>query len=185
MAIQKTVRMLKEKAKARGASAVKLISTAEVFAEDYVRQKCKFGCRRYGVRLTCPPYTSTPAETKKWLRDYKKSLLIEFSGMAKADEQRQVHDIGVELERDAFLSGLYRPLVLVSGPCRYCDPCVAEKTDNRGTMTKANCKFPLKARPSMEAVGIDVYKTVRKAGFSVHPVKEGEPFKSFILLLLE
>jgi predicted metal-binding protein len=37
----------------------------------------------------------------------------------------------------------------------------------------------------MEAVGIDVYKTARKAGFSINVVKEGQLYKSFILLLLE
>lgn len=182
---QKTVKMLTDKAKAKGASSVKLISTADVFVEDYVRQKCQYGCKMFGIRLTCPPYTPVPDETREWLRNYKKALLIEFSGMRKEDEQRQVHEIGVELERDAFLSGLYRPLILVSGPCRYCTPCVAEQAADRGTMTKANCKFPMKARPSMESVGIEVYKTVRKAGLKVDIVKGGEPYKSFLLLLLE
>ncbi|MFH1821028.1 MAG: DUF2284 domain-containing protein [Methanobacteriota archaeon] len=182
---QKTVKMLTEKAKRKGASSVKLILTTDVFVEDYVRQKCQYGCKMFGIRLTCPPYTSTPEETRKWLKDYKKALLIEFKNMGKEDEQRQIHDIAVELERDAFLSGLYRPLVLVSGPCRYCTPCVAEKAENRGTMTKANCKNPMKARPSMEAVGIEVYKTVRNAGLKVEIVKGGEPYKSFLLLLLE
>jgi len=182
---QKVVKMLSDKAKAKGASSVKLISTSDVFIEDYVRQKCQYGCKMFGIRLTCPPYTSTPEETRKWLNDYKKALLIEFSGMGKEGEQREMHEIAVELERDAFLSGLYRPLVLVSGPCRYCTPCVAEAAADRGTMTKANCKFPMKARPSMESVGIEVYKTVHKSGLKVNIVKEGEPYKSFFLLLLE
>jgi len=38
----------------------------------------------------------------------------------------------------------------------------------------------------MEAVGIDVYSTARRAGFEIHVVREkSEPFKSFGLLLLE
>ena len=173
------------KAKASGASSVKLIHTRDVFVEDYVRIKCQYGCRMYGIRLTCPPYTPTPEETRKWLSAYSKALLIEFKNLKDREDLTRVHEIGVSLERDAFLSGFYRALVLVSGPCRYCKSCVAEKVKNRRLLSKADCVHPLKARPSMEAVGIDVYKTVRKAGFSINVVKEGELYKSFILLLLE
>ncbi len=185
MVLQKTVKMLADKAKANGASSVKLISTADVCVEDYVRQKCQNGCRRFGVRLTCPPYTSTPEETRKWIKDYKKGLLIEFKLRGAAEQQVKAHEMAIDLERDAFLSGLYKAMILVSGPCRYCTPCVAEQAKDRGTMTKANCRFPMKARPSMEAVGIDVYKTIRKAGFRLEVAKEGKPYKSFMLLLLE
>jgi predicted metal-binding protein len=180
-----SLRALFEKAKEMGASSAKLISTKDVFVEDYVRIKCQYGCRMYGIRLTCPPYTPTPEETRKWLKNYSKALLIEFKNLKNREDLSRVHEIGVALERDAFLSGFYRALVLVSGPCRYCKPCVAERAKNRGSLSKADCVYPLKARPSMEAVGIDVYKTARKAGFSINVVKEGQLYKSFILLLLE
>lgn len=31
------------------------------------------------------------------------------------------------------------------------------------------CRFPLKARPSMEAVGIDVYRMVASSGWEIYP----------------
>jgi predicted metal-binding protein len=32
------------------------------------------------------------------------------------------------------------------------------------------CPYPLKARPSMEAVGIDVFRLVTKAGWDIYPI---------------
>jgi predicted metal-binding protein len=32
------------------------------------------------------------------------------------------------------------------------------------------CPYPLKARPSMEAVGIDVYGLVTKVGWDIYPI---------------
>ncbi|MEM3420768.1 MAG: DUF2284 domain-containing protein [Candidatus Hadarchaeum sp.] len=183
--VTEPLQVLIERAKETGASSVKMISTDNVFIEDYVRIKCQYGCRMYGIRLTCPPHTPTPEETRKWLRGYKYGLLMEFRNMKDEEDQRQVHEKSLELEREAFFMGFYRALLLVSGPCRYCNPCVAEKSENRSLLSKADCLYPRKARPSMEAVGIDVYKTARKAGFEINVIKDREPYKSFVLLLLE
>ncbi|MGQ9787774.1 MAG: DUF2284 domain-containing protein [Candidatus Hadarchaeaceae archaeon] len=183
--VSEPLQALIEKTKATGASSVKIISTGDIFVEDYVRIKCQYGCRMYGIRLTCPPHTPTPEETRGWLKDYSKGLLMEFRNMKDEEDQRRVHEKALALEREAFLSGYYRALLLVSGPCRYCNPCVAEKAENRGLLSKADCLHPRKARPSMEAVGIDVYKTARKAGFEINVIKDNAPYKSFVLLLLE
>ncbi len=31
--------------------------------------KCKYGCGAYGTRLTCPPYSPTPDETRRMLSE--------------------------------------------------------------------------------------------------------------------
>jgi predicted metal-binding protein len=33
-----------------------------------------------------------------------------------------------------------------------------------------NCPYPLKSRPSMEAVGIDVYGLVTRVGWKIYPI---------------
>jgi hypothetical protein len=46
--------------------------------------------------------------------------------------------------------------------------------------------YEIKARPSMEACGIDVYETSRNAGFRIEPVREKSDYvKYFGLLLME
>ncbi|MEL7567234.1 MAG: DUF2284 domain-containing protein [Dehalobacterium sp.] len=48
------------------------------------------------------------------------------------------------------------------------------------------CKNTKEARPSMEASGIDVFETVRRAGIPLRTVAEGDDFvKYFAILLLE
>ena len=37
-------------------------------------------------------------------------------------------------------------------------------------MTGAKCRFSILARPSMEAVGIDVYKLATSVGWDIYPI---------------
>ena len=182
---EKIVKTLMKSAEDKGAINVKPILTRDVVVEDYVRQKCQYGCKKYAKTFCCPPYSPTPDETRKTLKSYSRALLIEFGLTGGEEEQRKVHEASFELEREAFLSGLYNAMVYVSGPCRFCAVCPAETLENRNQFSKKDCKNPLKARPSMEGAGIEVYKTVRRAGLKVDVVKGGEPYKSFVLLLLK
>jgi predicted metal-binding protein len=92
MSFEKIVKTLTEHAKEKGASSVKLISTTEVFVEDYVRQKCQYGCKMYARKFTCPPYSPSPDQTRKTLKGYDQALLIEFAGMKEEGEQLKVHE---------------------------------------------------------------------------------------------
>ena len=181
---KQTVDKLIESARSKGAKSAKLIPTKDVVVEDYVRRKCQFGCKMYAKRFCCPPYTPTPEETRRSLKNYSDALLIEYAGLGGVDEQRKVNEKMVELEREAFLGGLYKASIYIGGPCRYCATCPAEDVQYPSSFSKRECKNPLKARPSMESCGIEVYKTVRKAGFKIDVVKSGEPYRSFMLLLL-
>ena len=185
MRFEKIVEMLRKSAKEKGANSAKLIPTKDIFVEDQVRQKCQYGCDRFARLFTCPPYAPTPDETRKILKNYNQGLLVEFTGLRDKEEQRGVHEMMFELEKEAFLNGLYKAFAYAAGPCRICESCPAEKVENPNEFSKKDCKNPEKARPSMEACGINVYRTARKAGCKINVVKEGERFKSFGLLLLE
>lgn len=177
--------LLTESAKKKGANSAKLIPVREIFVEDYVRLKCQYGCDEYSRCFTCPPFSPTSDETRRMLKNYNWALLVEFAGLAKKADQRGLHDVMFELEREAFLNGFHRAFSFTAGPCRLCDVCPAEEIENLNEYSKKYCKNPEKARPSMEACGIDVYRTARNAGYQIEVVKEGEIFKSFSLLLLE
>ena len=182
---KKIVETLMKRAKEKGAKSVKLIPTRDVFAEDFVRQKCRYGCEDYAKSFTCPPYAPTPDETRKILKSYKQGLLLEFSRVRNKKDQPNVREIMYELEREAFLNGLYRAFAYTAGPCKICEICPAVKIENPNEFSKIKCVNPSKARPSMEACGINVYKTVRKAGFKLDVVTGGECYKCFSLLLLK
>ncbi len=135
----------------------KLIDPKEVAIEEWVRLKCQYGCDGYGLCLTCPPYTPEPSQTRKILDSYRIAILL-----WQPEGWRSLREICAELERELFLLGYYKAFTMPSGPCELCDPCPLEYP----------CRHPEKARPSMEACGIDVYATVRKFGFPIDVVKD-------------
>jgi len=182
---RKIVEKLSKTSKEKGGQSIKLISARQIAVEDFVLLKCKYGCKDYGKFYTCPPYTPKPEETRKILKKYKWAMLIEFEGATGRESRRKTQIVMAELEREAFLSSLHRAFAFAPGSCKICAACPAEKAENPCEFDKRQCKDPVRARPSMESCGIDVFTTVRKAGLKIDIVKEGKNFKNYGLLLLE
>lgn len=174
-----------------GATAVKIISPQDVVVAQWVRNKCQVGCRHFAKRFTCPPYSPTPQETVDVLRSYDQALLVEFADryreqLREEPERSMLHNTLYNMERTAFLSGYEKALCYEAGPCLLCKECPAEKLENPDLILKKECIHPKEARPAMEAAGIDVFSTVRRAGLEIHVIREkSDPFKSFGLLLLD
>jgi predicted metal-binding protein len=103
-----------------GADRAKVIRASSVVTAEWVRWKCQFGCPGYGKRLTCPPYSPTPEQTKCLLADYRQAVLM----CADGDRHEQITSIAVRLEREAFLSGYYKAFGMGAGPCRLCERCL-------------------------------------------------------------
>ncbi len=53
-----------------GAAKAKIVKAEDVIVADWVRLKCQYGCGGYGKRLSCPPYSPTPSETRKVMAGY-------------------------------------------------------------------------------------------------------------------
>ena len=155
-------------AKKLGAKDAKIISPKNVFTAPWVRLKCQFGCGGYGQTLTCPPYSPKPEETRKMLDCYSKAILIHCS-----EDWHDIKGLVAKLERKVFLSGYHKAFGMGSGPCRYCSECNFRE-----------CTYPEKARPAMEACGIDVFKTARKNGFHIEVVKNRNCRGNYFGLLL-
>lgn len=142
-----------KKAKKLSAKATRVIPAKSIVTAGWVRFKCRFGCDGYGQTLTCPPYSPSPEETKDLIADYKYALLI------RGDEHVSISNIVAVLEKELFLDGYYKAVGMGAGPCQLCVKC------------PRSCRHPEKARPSMEACGIDVYSTVRANGFPIEVLK--------------
>ncbi|MEW6355301.1 MAG: DUF2284 domain-containing protein [Planctomycetota bacterium] len=135
----------------RGAIDTKVVSPAKVFTAAWVRLKCQYGCGGYGQCLTCPPHSPTPLETREVLDCYKQAILV------RGDETTNIRGIVADMEREIFLAGYYKAFAYGCGPCSLCRECDFEK----------GCRHPYKARPAMEAAGIDVFATARSAGMPI------------------
>lgn len=188
--IKKDLEELRNLALKKGASRAEIINTNAIVIDDRVQLKCRYPpCINYGRSLMCPPYTPTAKEFREIVKNYKYAIIFQID--KKIDEEIQKYikneeatlpdlyndekfvklaskkDIwtnGIEtskiifaLEREAFKKGYHFALGLTSGPCRLCETCDP----------KNPCKHPWEARPSMEAVGIDVSKTAENAGFKI------------------
>lgn len=160
-----------QEALAAGAADARLISTDTVVTAQWVRFKCQFGCSGFGEFLTCPPYSPTPEKTALMLREYKTALLVH------ANKRGRITPLLIRLERRAFLDGYYKALALGAGPCALCKSCHPEES---------GCRHPEKARPAMEACGIDVYQTARNNGLPIEVVTGSAcPQNYYGLLLIE
>ncbi len=151
-----------------GPQGVARVSPADVVTAEWVRMKCQFGCGGYGRCLTCPPHSPEPQRTRRMLDEYSTAYLIRWGSEGGG------RDVLAEIERDTFLAGWYRAFVFAEGPCSLCRPCPLEPP----------CRHPREARPSMEACGIDVYETARRAGFPLQVVTTHEDKPNFYSLLL-
>ena len=168
--------------KGRPAEA-KLIHPGTVVTAPWVGMKCRYGCAGYGKGYCCPPETPTFEETKKMLECYQRAILFHYESAKVPGENRleklgEFFDALVTLEGEIFKDGFYKAFVFLAGPCHLCKEC--------GKIKGTACLFGTKARPSMEACGIDVYQTARNNGFPVRPLRDKtETQNDYCLLLVD
>ena len=87
-----------------------------------------------------------------------------------------LNETNVRLEKAIFLDDYYKAWSMGTRACRLCKKC-----DPTGF-----CRHRSKARPSMEACGIDVYKTARSNGFVMKVLRSHDEERNhFGLVLVE
>jgi predicted metal-binding protein len=176
---------LSEFALKSGASRAKIIDTRQIAIDERVQLKCRYPpCVNYGRNLMCPPFTPPAREFEAIVAKYKCALLVQVdakipepvlpkiskdgaklvdivkedgeSGLNNYlnDDWKRFHSLISNIERESFKRGYYLSLGLVMGSCRLCEECDTMKA----------CEHPYEARPSMEAMGIDVFKTAKNSG---------------------
>jgi len=162
-----------KKALELGVDGVKVIDSRSIVTAEWVRMKCQFGCPGFGMGLCCPPHTPTPEVTRKVIDSYEKAILL-HRRLKKGDRSKGFNETVVRLEIEIFLDGYYKAWSMGSGPCRLCKEC-----DPNGL-----CKHGYEARPSMEACGIDVFKTARDNGFPIKVVRAHEEERNIYGVIL-
>jgi predicted metal-binding protein len=177
----------------------KLISADTIEVAEWVRWKCLYGCKAYGRHLSCPPYVPSVEETKKLVQCYDKAIIARFDVKPNLDVPpshihhylwdaiKELHDTMFDLERHAFVSGYYKAFAMGGLPCAYCEDCLPERAGFEvDSASKRFCEQQHKVRPSMEACGINVFKTVRNAGYELEVLTSFDAKITFFgLLLLE
>jgi predicted metal-binding protein len=175
----------------RGPTEAKVIPAREIVLDERVILKCQVPlCNEYGNHLLCPPNSPSLAQFREVLNKYSKALLIQLrtsrdrlsskseQSLKKAIYSRanELHEIVHGVEKQAQELHFSFAAGFIGGSCKLCIPCVGVKSGRP-------CKHPFKARPSMEAVGIDVHLTAQKAGLGFSYGIEDEVVWNGLVLL--
>lgn len=165
-----------------GASDTVIVPANCITVDERVRLKCTIPrCPRAGETPHCPPYAPDLELVRRAINRYSWAILLKChvspiedyipgKGTTKAEQRRVLlfHKKGSEvvcgLERQAYKDGYHLAMGLGGGSCKdyLCQGMICQFLDS------GRCRFPQRARPAIEAMGIDVMKLVNEAGWSAY-----------------
>lgn len=164
-----------------GADEAKIIDSKDIVVDRRVRLKCLVPmCASYGRNLMCPPNLISVEEFASTLQLYSTAIILQIEadcdstdksdgclGKQTCDDLEasththdwkvKLHDLVNRLEAMAFKEGFYLAAGLIGGECSLCPECDVIQSGEP-------CRRPFEARPSMQAMGIDVMKTCEDVG---------------------
>lgn len=162
-----------------GATRAKQINTNNIIVDERVLLKCKIPrCPDYGICPVCPPNTFSTNEVEKIVARFSLAVLVQVDTLVEPEVDyfkgaNILHNVILAGEKAAFISEARFATGLIGGSCHLCSSC------RKGE----NCLLLEKARPSMEAMSIDVLTTVSLAGMPIKfPVIDKVTWTGLILL---
>ncbi|MGA2332906.1 MAG: DUF2284 domain-containing protein [Syntrophales bacterium] len=170
----------KVKAMELGATRAAIVSVKEIPVDERIVLKCQIPrCFGYGTSVHCPPHTLKPAELRDILKgfqwavffalDVPPEVIVRDRATIKEREAayRKIFEIVGEIESMAFYDGHYLAFGFAAGSCRH---TFCSQQESCQAMEGKRCRISLRSRPSMEAVGIDVYKMAAATGWDIYPI---------------
>jgi len=193
--VETDLEVLFKLAKEFGATNAASFDAESVVVDERARLKCCVPiCKNYGLNLMCPPNVMSIQAFREILAKYNHAILIQIEAsippqmmeeIRKAEDiaalykstkfldsykktfnpvKLKLHRIVHKVEARAFALGYRFATGFIAGSCKLCNECVTVNSHEP-------CRHPFRARPPMEAVGIDVFKTAENAGlpFKIPP----------------
>lgn len=160
----------------------KWINAKDIVVADWVRFKCLFGCGSSGERAFCPPNTPSVNDCRSFFSDYTDAVIFRFEHTVERPEDRfawsrKVNLKLLELERDVFLAGYHKAFLLFMDECRICSEC-------RGLPEE--CVNKRDSRPCPESFAVDVFATVKSAGYPIEVLtKTSQTMNRYAFLMIE
>ncbi len=154
----------------------------EMVVAEWVRMKCRFGCAEYGHNAACPPNTPPVEECGRFFREYGRAAVFHFEKkVAKPEDRhswsRKVNAALLKLEREVFLAGFQKAFLIPMDSCALCRDCAGKRE---------TCLKPKAARPTADAMAVDVFTTVRKLGYPIQVLADyGRVMNRYAFLLVE
>ncbi|MFX1593721.1 MAG: DUF2284 domain-containing protein [Promethearchaeota archaeon] len=191
------------KSKSKSTGHVKLITTDKIVIDPRIRWKCRIPiCFGYGMSINCPPHSPTAEEMREIVDSYKYAILISYYPPVKnqvfpglltgaVEDVNLLNQMVSEIELEATYLGYYLAMGFKGGPCvgcgflspEYIAELLKQKKNPPCPVLEGNmCRQYLRARPALEACGVDVFATVVKCGekapYVINPehTKKSVPF---------
>ena len=165
-----------------GYTDFKWVKPTDIVVAEWVRMKCLFGCKNYGRKASCPPNVPSVSECRRFFDDYNSAVVLHFQKRVAKPEGRHAWSRGVDrdllkLERAVFLAGYHKVLLLFMDTCSMCKACSG---------VRGECKNPAVARPSPEAMAVDVFSTVRQLGYPIEVLTDySQAMNRYAFLLID
>jgi|ETNmetMinimDraft_11_1059920.scaffolds.fasta_scaffold156830_1 predicted metal-binding protein len=179
--LQQDLEKYRQRAIELGATDAKIITTDMILIDERVLAKCIYPkCRHYGTNADCPPHAMDLDSVRKVVNKFRYAIFYMMkvpSEMMAGPEARtkglfrptqvKSFEITSKIEAEAFYDGYHLALGFAGGPCKsaFCpnDECSA-------LVPGQPCRHALRARSSMEAVGMDVFTMAAKIGWDIYPI---------------
>jgi predicted metal-binding protein len=165
-----------------GFTDFKWISAKDIHVAQWVRFHCMFGCPNYGKGGACPPNVPSVQECREMISEYSHAALIHLAKKVDRPKDRKPWSREMckkltDLEKAIFLQGYYKAFLMGFDSCDYCDKCPGSRTE---------CTLPMQSRPGADALAVDVFATVRQAGYPIEVLKDyNETMNRYAFLLIE
>ncbi len=179
--LEEDLEKYRQRALELGAHDVKIITTDMVLIDERVLAKCVYPkCHRYGTNANCPPYAMPPEQVRRIVGNFHHAVFLklevpsaDMAGTEARDKDLTVparykmQEIVAKIEAEAFFDGYHLALGFACGCCKsaFCPDKMCS-----ALIPGKSCRFPLKARASMEAVGMDAFLMAAKVGWEVYPI---------------
>ncbi|MFW9969086.1 MAG: DUF2284 domain-containing protein [Candidatus Odinarchaeota archaeon] len=199
----KIINEIISKSKIKASGHAKLITTDKIVIDPRVRWKCQIPvCFGFGTSINCPPHSPNTNEMREIVNSYRYAILISFYPPIKnhvfpsillgvqGDINLLSQMVGM-IETEATYMGYYLAMGFKGGPCVGCgffspeyfkDLMQQKKIPPCPVLDNQMCRQYLRARPALEACGVDSFATAVKCGekapFVINPEhpKESVPF---------
>ena len=160
----------------------KWLDPKEIVVAQWVRMKCMFGCGEYGHNASCPPNVPSVSECSRFFSEYETAVVFHFAKAVDKPEDRhkwsrKVNRGLIKLERAVFRAGYQKAFLLCMDSCSLCKKC---------TGVREECTEPRSARPSPEAMAVDVFTTMQKIDYPISVLPDyHDTMNRYAILLIE
>lgn len=179
--LQQDLEKYRQRALELGATDAKIITADMILIDERVRAKCIYPkCDQYGTNACCPPYAMELDLVRKIVNNFRFAVFInlevpseEMAGSEARDKrlmarsQIKLHEIVSKIESEASYDGYHLALGFAGGPCK---TAFCPNTECSALVPGQGCRHPLKARASMEGVGMDAYTMAAKMDWDIYPI---------------